>query len=218
MARIAARAAHSLKGMPRGITVLASAAGAWLATGAVARAAEAAVEGTNATTGAFPPFESSGFASQLFWLAITFGGLYWFLLTRAVPRVEKALGARAEVIEGGRTEARRLREEAEAAEAAYEQELATARRDAGSIASKARDEANREAADARAKAEADLDARLKESEAKVAETKRAALAHVDEIATDVAAALMGRIDGVNATRDEIGAAIRSEAERRGTVA
>ena len=202
MVRMAARAA--LTSLPL-----------WLAASA-ALAAEAAVEGTDAQSGAFPPFESEGFASQLFWLALTFGFLYWFLSTRAVPRIDETLGRREEVIEGGRTEARRLREEAEAAEAAYSQELATARRNASSIAAEARDEANRETSAARARAEADLDARLKQAEASVAETKRAALAHVDEIATDVAAAVIGRIDGVSATRDEIGAAIAAEAARRAT--
>lgn len=194
------------------LTALTSAA--WLVSGAIALAAEAVVEGTDAQSNSFPPFESSGFASQLFWLALTFGFLYWFLSTRAVPQLESTLERRSEVIEGGRTEARRLREEAEAAEAAYEQELATARRNASDIAAKARDEANRETADARAKAEAELDERLKASEAQVAETKRAALAHVDEIATDVAAALIGRVGGVEASREEIAAAIEAETARR----
>ena len=176
----------------------------------VAHAAEEAVEGTDATTGAFPPFETEGFASQLFWLALTFGFLYWFLSTRAIPRVETSLEGRGEVIEGGRTEARRLREEAEAAEAAYEQELATARRDAQRIAGEARDAANREAADARAASDAELDERLKSSEKRVAETKAAALAHVDEIATDVAQALVGKVAGVEASREEIAAAVAAQ--------
>ena len=175
-----------------------------------AYAAEEAVEGTNAQTGAFPPFETSGFASQLFWLALTFGFLYWFLKEKALPQLEGTLERRETVIEDGRTEARRLREEAEAAEAAYEQDLATARRDAQRIAGEARDAANREAANARAASDAELDERLKSSEKRVAETKAAALAHVDEIATDVAQALVGKVAGVEASREEIAAAVAAQ--------
>ena len=175
-----------------------------------ALAAEEAVEGTDAGSGAFPPFESSGFASQLFWLALTFGFLYWFLKEKALPRLEGSLERRSGVIEDGRTDARRLREEAEAAEAAYEQDLATARRDAQRIAGEARDQANKEASEARARSEADLDARLKDSERRVAETKAAALAHVDEIATDVAEALVAKVAGVEASREEIAAAVSAQ--------
>ena len=31
----------------------------------------------------FPPFDSATFPSQLLWLAITFGALYWFMAKKA---------------------------------------------------------------------------------------------------------------------------------------
>lgn len=185
-------------------------AGGLALAASAALAAEEAVEGTSAESGAFPPFESSGFASQLFWLALTFGFLYWFLKEKALPQLEGTLERRTTVIEDGRTEARRLREEAEAAEAAYEQDLATARRDAQRIANEARDAANKEAAEARAASDAELEEKLKASEQRVAETKASALSHVDEIATDVAQALIGKVAGVEASREEVAAAVAAQ--------
>ncbi len=35
----------------------------------------------------FPPFDSTTFASQLLWLAITFGVFYWIMKNVAVPRI-----------------------------------------------------------------------------------------------------------------------------------
>ena len=108
----------------------------------IAMAAEEAVEGTDAASGAFPPFESSAFASQLFWLALTFGFFYWFLKTKALPKLERTIEAREQSMNVLNTDARRFREEADVAEAAYTQELTEARQNAQRIGQEARDKAN----------------------------------------------------------------------------
>ena len=41
--------------------------------------------------GGFPPFDPSTFASQLLWLAITFGVLYLIISRAAVPRIGSIL-------------------------------------------------------------------------------------------------------------------------------
>ena len=49
---------------------------------------------------AFPPFESSTYLSQIFWLVIIFGLLYWLMSTIALPRVGAILENRRNRIEG----------------------------------------------------------------------------------------------------------------------
>ena len=181
----------------------------------IAMAAEEAVEGTDAATGAFPPFESASFAGQLFWLALTFGFFYWFLKNKALPRLERTIEAREESMTALNTDARRFREEADAAEAAYTQELAEARQNAGKIAQEARDNANAKTASKRAKAEADLDARLKESEAAITASKAEAMGHVQGIAEDVTGAILRQVTGRNYDEAAIREAVAAEtAERR----
>ena len=42
----------------------------------------------------FPPFESSTFPSQLLWLVITFGALYYFMSKRLLPQVGAVIESR----------------------------------------------------------------------------------------------------------------------------
>ena len=189
----------------------------WAVTGVgIVHAAEEAVEGTDATTGAFPPFEPSGFASQLFWLALTFGFFYWFLTKHALPRLEGTIEQRRTRIESDTVSARRLREEADAAEAAYNQDLATARQNAQSIATEAKDKATREANGRREEVERDLDKRLKDSEARIAAIKSDALSHVDEIAADVTGSILSQVTGRDYSDDAIRSAVAEAAAARRT--
>jgi F-type H+-transporting ATPase subunit b len=77
--------------------------------------------------GAFPPFDPSTFPSQLLWLAITFGLFYLFLKRVVLPRVGGILEVRRDRIAQDLDQAARMKSEADAAVAAYEQELAEAR-------------------------------------------------------------------------------------------
>ncbi|WP_209000638.1 hypothetical protein [Labrenzia sp. DG1229] len=75
----------------------------------------------------FPPFDATTFASQLLWLAITFGVFYWIMKNVAMPRIAGILEDRKDRIAGDLSEANRLKDETDAAIAAYEQALAEAR-------------------------------------------------------------------------------------------
>src|SRR4051812_20325654 len=77
--------------------------------------------------GAFPPFNPATFPSQILWLAITFGLFYLFLQRVALPRIGGILEVRHDRIARDLEQAGRLKQDADAAVAAYEQELADAR-------------------------------------------------------------------------------------------
>jgi F-type H+-transporting ATPase subunit b len=157
-------------------------------------------------TGVFPPFDSSTFASQLLWLAITFGVLYWVIARIASPRIASILEVRRDRIAGDLGEAERLRGETDAAIAAYEQSLADARRNAGAIAADTRDKVAKELDGKRHAIEADLTAKLADAEARIADIKSKALAEVDGIATDTTEAIVGALVG-SSSRDEAAAAV-----------
>src|SRR5260370_38995278 len=95
--------------------------------------------------GAFPPFQKDTFASQLVWLGITFVVLYLLISRIAVPRIGGIIEDRAKRIEGDFAEAQRLKNESEAALAAYEKALADARGRAQAIANETRDKLNAQA-------------------------------------------------------------------------
>ncbi|MCU0790085.1 MAG: F0F1 ATP synthase subunit B [Nitratireductor sp.] len=157
--------------------------------------------------GAFPPFDPASFASQLLWLAITFGIFYLLMARVAIPRLGSILHSRKARIDQDISEANRLRDEAEHASAAYELELTEARNRAGSIGAKARDEAKAAAEAERHRVEAELNARLAEAEERIAAIKSKAMKEVGTIASDTTSTIVRELLGTKVTDAEIAAAI-----------
>ncbi len=87
----------------------------------------------------FPPFQKDTFASQLVWLVLIFGVLYLLMSRVALPRIGAIMAARQTSIEADLAEARRLKEESDAAIAAYEKALADARSRAQALANETRE-------------------------------------------------------------------------------
>jgi F-type H+-transporting ATPase subunit b len=161
-------------------------------------------------TGVFPPFDPSTFASQLLWLAITFGVLYLIISRAAVPRIGSILEQRKTRIEGDLKEADRLRVETEKAHADYEQALAEARQRAHAIAEETRQSIRTDIDGKRAAVEADLSRKVAEAEASIQASKAVALRSVDGIAADTAAELVQRLTG-DVSKADIDAAVAAAA-------
>ncbi len=157
----------------------------------------------------FPPFDASTFPSQLLWLAITFGLFYLFLQRVVLPRIGGILEVRRDRIAQDLDQAARLREESDAAVAAYEQELAEARAKAGTIAGAARDRAKADAEDQRRSAEAELEGRLAEAERRIASIRDSAMQDVGVIAEETASAIVEELIGTSADRRAVAAAVEA---------
>jgi F-type H+-transporting ATPase subunit b len=143
----------------------------------------------------FPPFDTSTFASQLFWLAITFGTLYYVLSKIAIPRVTEILETRRARISGDLDAAVAAKKAADDAGAAYEKSLADAKATAQKNVQSLRDKLAAEA-DARRKAlEADLNSKLAAAEEQIGAMKAQAMTNVSAIAADAAAAIVRQVTG-----------------------
>ncbi len=68
----------------------------------------------------FPPFDSSTFPSQLLWLAITFGALYYVMSKIALPKVGAVIENRKARIAKDLNDAAAMQQQADAAAAAHE--------------------------------------------------------------------------------------------------
>ena len=158
--------------------------------------------------GMFPPFDASTFPSQILWLAITFGLFYLFLKKVIMPRLGGILDVRENRIAQDIEQANRMKGDADAAVAAYEQELAEARANANVIGQKARDDGKAEAETARKSIEASLETKLAEAEARVAKVKDTAMQDVGSIAEETAAAIVSALGGKSA-RTDVAAAVKS---------
>ena len=163
--------------------------------------------------GAFPPFQSETFASQLVWFALTFVALYLLASRLLLPRVGGIIDARANKIEGDLSEAQRFKADADEANQAYEKALADARNRAQALANATRDEQQAKADARRKELEGQLDAKLAGAEKTIARTKEAAMGNVRGIAIDVAGAIVKRLIGTEPPAEAVTAAVGDALKR-----
>ena len=161
----------------------------------------------------FPPFEKDTFASQLVWLAIAFVVLYAVIARLAIPQIGGIIAARGKRVEDDLAEANRLKNQSDAALAAYEKSLADARSRAQALANEARDKLNAEADESRRQLESELNARLARAEEQIAATKTAAMANVQGIAVDTAVAIVDRLVGIAPSAQTVEAAVADALKR-----
>ena len=163
--------------------------------------------------GAFPPFQSEAYASQLLWFAIAFGLLYFLMSRVALPKVGKLLDARSARLAADIEEAQRLKAESEAASQAHEKALAEARARSQAIAQETRNALSAQSNERRKALEADLGGKLAEAEATIRAGTAAAMANVRGIAADTASAIVERLTGRAPDRAAIEAALDATQRR-----
>jgi F-type H+-transporting ATPase subunit b len=156
---------------------------------------------------AFPPFQTEHFPSQLVWLTISFVLLYVLMSKIALPRIGAIMAERSKLIGDDLAAAERLKEESNAAHAAYEKSLADARGRAQAIASATREKQASEAQAAQKRLEAELHDRLASAEQSITATRTAAMGNVRSIAADTASAIVERLIGKAPADHEITAAL-----------
>lgn len=134
-----------------------------------------------------PQFDPSSFASQVFWLAVTFIALYVVMARVVVPRISEVLETRRRRIETNLEKAEALKKDAATALAAYEKAVGEARAQARGLIA----EAGQRIAEAGQRQEAELAkklaAQVADGEAGIARALDAAMAGVRDAAAEAAA-------------------------------
>jgi len=131
----------------------------------------------------------------------------------ALPRIAAIFEDRRQRIDGDLAQAQRLKDESEAALAAYEKSLADARNHAQSLANETREREAASAETARKDLDAKLNARIAEAEKAIADRRTAAMANVQGIATEAAAAIVERLTGSTPGSREVEAAVTAVLKR-----
>jgi F-type H+-transporting ATPase subunit b len=160
----------------------------------------------------FPPFESEHFPSQLLWLTISFVLLYVLMSKIALPRIGAILEERYRLVSDDLAAAERLKEQSNAAHAAYEKALDDARNRAHTIASSTREQQAREAEALHKRLEAQLNERLAAADQSIAKSRSVAMGSVRTIAGETASAIVERLIGQQPRQEEIAAALGDPAK------
>jgi F-type H+-transporting ATPase subunit b len=162
-----------------------------------------------------PQFDPSTFASQIFWLAVTFVLLYLLLSRVALPRIAEVLEERSERIADDLERAAAFRKESDAVVETYQQALAKARSEAALVMAEAGQEMSALAAKRQAEFSQRLAADTKAAEERIARAKDEAAARVQEIAVevvrDIAAKLTGREPALPTVERSVAAVMKERA-------
>ena len=154
-----------------------------------------------------PQFDPSSFASQLFWLYVSFALLILLLSIFALPKIGGVLEERQKRIDSNLDKAAQWKSEAEAAIAAYESALREARAEAqrvlqagaASIALQA--EARQKALGER------LAQQIGDGERRIAAAKERAMAEIETLSAELVGVMVQRLTGETVAEPLILAAI-----------
>ena len=156
-----------------------------------------------------PQFDSTTFASQLFWLFVTLVVFYLVLRNVALPRIGGALEDRRGKIDGDLEKAAAHREDAEAAMAAYEKALAEAASEAQSMQRAAAQDIAAAAAERGAALAARLADDTRAAETRIAAAKEPVLADLPDIAAEVVQDAGARLAGLKVSKSDAEAAVKA---------
>lgn len=174
--------------------------------------ADHAVEGAAEHAGsAFPPFDTSTFASQLFWLAVAFILLYVLLSRVILPRLGGVIEQRKGRIASDLDEAARMNSEADESVVEIEKQLAVARAEARARAEQTRTEIDARIAERTSAKSAELNQTLTEAEGRIDAMKASAMSNVGEITEATTIAILAQL-GTKASKADISAAVKKSVD------
>ena len=154
-----------------------------------------------------PQFDPTFFSTQLFWLAVSFVALYAIVSTLALPKIGSVLEERQRKIDDNLDKAAQLKAEAETAIAVYEKALAESRAQAQQILRASADALAKQSEQRQKELGERLAAQIKAGEARITAAKDQALAHVRDVAVDVAKTATAKLTGVSLDDTQVATAV-----------
>lgn len=153
------------------------------------------------------------YASQLFWLAITFGALFLIVGLGMVPKIQGTVDKRDAQIAADLATAASARETADRLEADNRAALDRSRADAARVAAEAK-AAAAQATETRVKAaDAAAQTRMEQASQRIAEARSSAQAEIEAVAAEATAAMVARVSGLTIDEGTARAAVQQELVR-----
>ncbi|WP_308814689.1 ATPase [Sphingomonas sp. GV3] len=151
---------------------------------------------------------SATYASQIFWLLVTFGILYFGIGKVMVPKVIATVDAREAQVAGDLAAAEQARLSADAVEAAWRAEMDSARAAAQAETTAAKARAAKAAESQIHAVDAELAERLAHHDLAVGNAKAQAMLNLQSVAAEVAQELVGKVAGIQVSIEAAADAVR----------
>ena len=163
---------------------------------------------TEAASGGLPQFDFATWSSQITWLIIIFGLLYFILAKFILPKLGTTITERGDRIADDLDAASRMQREAEDAQKSYERALADAKAKAHNVAESTRQSVNDEIAVQLESADADAAKHAPLAEARIKKIRASALENIDNVAADTASEIVAKLIGKAPTKAQLTRAIK----------
>jgi len=150
------------------------------------------------------------FASQLFWLAVVFGLIFFVVGRGMLPKIQSTVDAREKKIADDLARAQAARAAAEDTEAAWRARMDAARADAARIAQEAKQDSARKTEAKVRKAADKIALNVESAETRIREAATAARAEIEAVAAEAAQDMIGRVSGIKVDRKQAAEAVKAE--------
>ena len=147
--------------------------------------------------------------SQLFWLALVLGFIYFVIARGMVPNIQATVDQRDQRIADDLAAAERAKTDADATEEAYRQKMDESRAEAMKRTNAAKQEGALATEKRLAKADKSIQDKAAKAEAKVRESREAALANLEGVAAELAQDIVGKVASVSVSKDEAAKAVKA---------
>ena len=135
------------------------------------------------------------FWSQLFWLLLVFGIIYFAIGRGMVPKIQSVVDDRDKKIADDLAAAQKARDDAEQVEAAYRERIEASRADAMKLAAEAKQDAAREVEKRLAAIDAETAKRTDEAQARIRDAADKARKELEPVAAEAASQLVSKLTG-----------------------
>ena len=149
------------------------------------------------------------FASQLFWLVLTFGLIYLVIGRGMLPKIEATVDARDKQIAGDLAAAEAARRTAEEIDEANRARAEANRAEALKVTQAAKDSAAREAEQKVKAADVQGETKVAAAEARIREATEAAMGDIETVAAEAAQEMVARLTGKTVSRDQADNAVKA---------
>ena len=148
-------------------------------------------------------------ASQFFWLAVTFGIVFFVVGRGMLPKVQKTIDTRDQSIAADLAAASAARDAADQAEEAWRVRDQANREKAQALVAEARQHAAAASAETLSAAHAEQAARIAAGEADIRAATERALAEIEAVAAEAAQDIVARVSGTQVSAEEARSAVQA---------
>ena len=150
------------------------------------------------------------FFSQLFWLLVVFGIIYFGIARGMVPKIQSTVELREKTIADDLEKAQAARSEAEEIEAAYRERMDVSRAEAAKLTREARQASALETETKVRAASEQIAKKVAAAEAEIRKAAGAARSEVEKAAVEATQELVARLTGAKVDRAQAAAAVKAE--------